>query len=62
MRGLLMAQRRHGGFCQKPHVRKGDCQLAVKGAANAGIEISFQDRPKSAERSRRPPLYASHLS
>jgi hypothetical protein len=50
VRGLLMAQRRRRDFCQKPHAR-GACQLAVKGAAKAAIEISFQDRPKSAERS-----------
>jgi len=41
-----MAQRRHRDFRQKLHVQKADCQLAAKGAANAAIEISFQDRPK----------------
>ncbi len=52
-----MAQRRHGGFGQKPHVQKADCQLAAKGAANAAMEGNFQDRSKSAERSRRPLSY-----
>jgi len=41
-------------FGQKPHVQKADCQLAAKGAANAAMEVNFQDRSKSAERSRRP--------
>jgi hypothetical protein len=54
VRGLLMAQRRHGGFGQELHVQKADCGLAAKGATNAAIEVSFQDRSKSAERSRRP--------
>jgi hypothetical protein len=57
VRGLLMAQRRHGGLGQNLHVQKADWQLAAKGAANAAIEISFQDRSESAERSRRPLLY-----
>ena len=52
MRGLLMAQLRHGDFSQELCVQKADCQLAAKGGANAAIEISFQDRSKSAERSR----------
>ena len=59
VRGLLVAQRRHRGFGQKLHVQKADCQPAAKGAANAAIEVSFQDRSSSAERPRRPP---SHLS
>ena len=45
MRGLLMAQRQGRDSCEKPHAR-GGCRLAVKGAAKAAIEISFQDRPK----------------
>jgi hypothetical protein len=37
-----MAERRHGGFGQKPLVEK--CQLTAKGVAKAAIEISFHDR------------------
>ena len=59
VRGLTMAQRRHEGFGQKLHVQKADCQPAAKGAANAAIEVSFQDRSKSAERPRRPSSYLS---
>jgi hypothetical protein len=59
VRGLLMAQRRHEGFGQKLHMQKADCQPAAKGAANAAIEVSFQDRSKSAERPRRPSSYLS---
>jgi hypothetical protein len=57
VRGLLMAQLRHGDFSQELCVQKADCQLAAKGGANTAIEISFQDRSKSAERSRRPLPY-----
>jgi hypothetical protein len=46
-----MAQRRYGAFRQKPHVQKADCQLAAKGSADAGMEVSIQDRPVSAGRS-----------
>jgi len=52
--GPFTAQRRHGRFDQKPHGQKADCQLAAKGAADAALEVSVQDRSKSAERSRRP--------
>jgi hypothetical protein len=53
-RGLLMAQQRHGGFRPKPHIQKADCPLATKGSADAGMEVSIEDRSKSAKRSRRP--------
>ena len=53
MRGVLMTQRRRGGFGQTLHAQKPDCQLAAQGATNATIEISL-DRLDSAERSRRP--------
>jgi hypothetical protein len=53
-----MAQRRHGGFGQKPDVQKADCQLAVKGAADAAMQVSFQDR-STRRRSRRPLSYLS---
>jgi hypothetical protein len=33
MRDLLVTQRWDGGFGQKLHVQKADCQLAAKGAA-----------------------------
>ena len=54
-----MAQRRHEGFGQKLHAQKADRQPAAKGAVNAAIEVSFQDRSKSAERPRRPSSYLS---
>ena len=47
----------YGGFRQKPHVRKVNCQLSAKGAVGTEMEVSIQDRSKSAERSRRPLLY-----
>lgn len=57
-RGPLMTQRRHGGFGQKLYVYVADHQLAAKCAADAAMEISFQDARSLRGRSRRPPLYA----
>ena len=53
-----MTQRRHGGFGQKLYVYVADHQLAAKCAADAAMEISFQDARSLRGRSRRPPLYA----
>ena len=35
-----------GTFRQTPHVQKADCQLAAKGSADAGMEVSIEDRSK----------------